>query len=45
MVSGLTFRALIHFVYGVRKFSNFIFSYMQLFGFPSTTVGELTISV
>ena len=40
MVSGLIFRSLIHFefifVYGVRKYSNFIL-YMQLFSFPSTT--------
>ena len=40
MVSGLIVRSLIHFefifVYGVRKYSNFIL-YMQLFSFPSTT--------
>ena len=44
VVSGHTFRASIHFVYGVRNFFNFnFFFYMQLFRFPITTVGELTI--
>ena len=45
IVSGLTFRSLIHFefisVYGVKKCSNFIFFvfYMELSSFPSTTYG------
>ena len=44
IVSGLTFRSLIHFefifVYGVRKRSNLIF-YVQLHSFPSTTYWRL----
>ena len=45
MVSGHTFRALIHFVCGVKKFSNFkfFFTCSCFLFFPSTTVGELTL--
>ena len=36
IVSDLTFRSLIHFVYGVKEWSDFIFFYMWLSSFPST---------
>ena len=42
IVSGLTFRSLIHFefifLYGVRKCSSFIFFYKSLTSFPSTNL-------
>ena len=49
MVPGLTFRSLIHFefifVYGVRKYSNFILLHVAVQFFPAPLIEETVFSL